>query len=404
MTAMSKHMFIGSYVLVLLVVFPASAFLDTPLTESQEAKFKEELAGKKLAQLDDLLESETHTSKVGLVLDELGKRGGDKARNILEQFDKETALALEKSGARDVVKRILRARALVNLARVKAGRQDSRRYIAELERLLSKGEQSTQEAVAVELGRVGSKQAGNVLAKYANRRGISPLLRMERLRVDYWHLSNEEFVKAILEEVRAQIIKGDKPVAEGSILMQRGINELLAPSLLDPEINSPSLDSETYLDFLRKIRERLQVVGDRYHPGSSLVLELYNKRDSSVLDALKKIYVDRSLNWRYRDKAYELFLTMELERLGLNSTETAVEYLLSKLTGTGGAHSSDWQDNNKTLEAINNAGVIATLVKYGRPALSLIDKELEGYSGTENEYRQEALRYIKKRIGDGVLY
>jgi len=404
MLTMSKHKFIRSYVLILLVEFPALAFLGTTLTESQEAKFKEELAGKKLAQLDDLLESETHTGKVGLVLDELGKRGGDKARNILEQFNKEAALALEKSGTRDVVKRILRARALLNLARVKAGRQDYRRYIAELERLLSKGNKSTQEAVAVELGRIGSRNARNVLAKYANRRGLTPLLRTEWLRVVYWHLSNEEFVKAILEEVRAQIIKGAKPVAEGSILMQRGINELLAPSLLDPEINSPSLDSETYLYFLRKMRERLQVIEDRYHPGSSLVLELYNKRDSSVLNALKKVYVDSSLNWRYREKAYKLFLTMELERLDPNSVEAVVEHLLSKLTGTWGAHSTDWQDNNKTLEAVTNAGVITMLVKYGRPALPYIDKELEKDFGAENEHRKEALCYIKKRIEEGALY
>lgn len=387
-----------SVLLITGLFAPSVNALGQPLPEAERCRFREEIEQKTLPELAQQLEVPLHPDKKMLIIKELGKRKSRESETLLARLVQRTTQKIQRSGGRSPESEMLLACTLVELARVRSS-EVGKNYIAELEKLLSTGNSFVQTAVALELGGIASTKARDILSKYETRRNISPVVKTTRLKVDYWNFNDEDFVRAVLKSAQQQIARGDiRVVAERTILIQRGMYEALRASSLVKEISDPSLPSQDYLRFLKEIHEGLRRCEDRYYPGFSSLVDLYDSRNSNAVDELRKVYLDGNSYWRYREKAYELYLTLEMEQSELTGREAALRHLLSNLTSTGEGHSSDWKNGVKTLRAIKDVAIVKKLTRYGEDALPYIEQELNKVSPTEEKRRYEALSYVKKVI------
>lgn len=367
-----------------------SAFLQHPLPEREKREFRESIQTQKLAQLARWLEEDIHDQKKRLIIEEIGSRNVPDALAVLAQFIKNTT-ALQKTDKKSPTNDMLLGTALVESARLKSkGSHDS--FLTQLEQLLSDKNSHIQTAAALEIGKIGSAQARNLLLKYED---TYPMIKIERLRLDYWNLNDEDFVRAIFKSAQELILKGNNHlVAERSIISSR---TGLSPAWIEQEMKNPSIASEVYTEFLEDVHKQANRQIAMQYPGWSDILKLYINRDERASSELQKAYLDETIHWEYREKAYEWFLTLKLEQSELTKEEW-IKQLLSDLKTLGdGSSSEDWQNEAKTLQAIKDAVIVKKLIQYGKATGPFIDQKLKEISPDESPRQVEALLHIKNR-------
>ncbi|MBN1972037.1 MAG: hypothetical protein JW787_00240 [Sedimentisphaerales bacterium] len=395
---MSKREILFAGLIIIISFTPiVHAFVVTPKRDL--LVFTEELKSKNVSELEKLIEkgNDSESDKMSLIFDELGNRTDSQSKDLLEKYAKKYKKEIDKS---PFAKRPY-TNTQINLAKQKSGGKDSDKYIDELEKLLiSKNKNIQQDIVAFELSNTLTVKARNVLLKYEKGTGIGAVFRQYRLKKDFGNLDDVKFVEAILKSARDQIANGEKELsAERTILGSRMIESPFSIVLLEEEIKKPSLDNPVYRDFIRESLERMRNSENTYYLGFSELWERYKKKESGLLTDLEKIYKDDTYtkyDVMYREKAYEMYLTLQMERDGLNNQQTIAEYLLRQLKGTGDGHVSDYTEKGqKSLQAIEDVVRVRLLSRLGEEILPIIDKELIIET---QEQRKEALTYIKKQI------
>jgi hypothetical protein len=394
----NRRLLLGSLIIVLSLTSFVYAFVG-PLGGKAKLVYIEELKGKDISELEKILESDAdfESNKGELVLEELGNRADKQSQALLERYGQKLKKEIEKAS----YYKLPYTYAQVNLARIRAGGQDSNEYIDELEKLLTgKNQYIQQDIVFFELSNSLKLKAREVLLKYENEKGMSPAARFYRLRMDYLNLDDEEFVKSLLKSAREQIARGDTLLSsERSLLSERIIQCPMSPLILEEEIKQPTLNNQFYREFLSESLDRMRSSEKTYYSGFSELWKRYQKRENGLSDDLKKMYMDDTqtrYNVSYREKACEMYLIIQMEQAGLNNPQNAAKYLLSQLKGIGDSHISDYTEKGqKTMVAIEDSVKVKLLRRYGNVVLPVIDEELTKESQGQ---RKEALVYIKKQI------
>jgi hypothetical protein len=400
---MLKHkLLLASSIIVLSITSFVYAFVG-PLWGKAKLLYIEDIKSKDISELEKILENDTdfESNKGELVLEELGNRADKKSQALLERYGQKLKNEIDAASGRSFYIMAYN-NVLINLAKIKAGGQDSNQYVDDLEKLLTSKDQYLQQGIVLsELSNTLTPKARDVLLKYENATGINTSVRFYRLRMDYLNLDDEAYIKAILKSAREQIAKGDTLLlVELNILGER-ISQPLPSLILEEEIKNPTLENQVYRKFLSDIYERVQRSENSSFPGFSELWSRYKKRDSSVFADLEKIYLDDSYTKygeTYREKTCEMCITMRLEQQGLTNPQDAAKYLLSQLKGTGDGHLSDYteqQNAPKTLQAIEDAARVKLIIRCGDSILPSINEQL---SKEQEGQRREALNYIIKQL------
>ncbi len=312
---------------------------------------------------------------------------------IAEQTRYENLAQIEPSAA------MLHAAAVV--AALQNQYSDSpKNYLANLEVLLDSGDSFIVDAAAVELGRISSSQARNLLKKCENLSTAIPIIKMERLRIDFWPLSATEFTKAILASASEAALHGDcKLVAEGSILGDRLRYAPLDLTVFEAELNSET-GMDTYLDFLKDERNRLFPLIEMYYPGYPNALS-----PECSLESLEEIWRDETKMNSYRELAYAEWLRRNMSQSQIPDGTASIEYLLSQLRSLGDGDYRDYQKEKpgiKTVDAIRDGAIVRLLLQKGKEALPPITNTIMQDPGERDRRRTEALIHIKEILSSSV--
>jgi len=240
---------------------------DGSLSEHDRAAFRRGTEQMSIGELRTLLDNTVGVERKLLVVDALKARGGEASAAALEDVVTKLAARLQALGGRDFESGMVHAAALVALGEVEAA-GDQVDLAAWLDRLLSEGDAYVIDAASVECSRIGGSLARDTLKRHEGP-GAMPRIRMERLRIDYWHLDTPDFVRSVLKEawdaLGATREHGEDAnlSAELSILAERARGERLS-EVFEAEAKQATAgrtdmpERETYEGFLRNCRELVQ--------------------------------------------------------------------------------------------------------------------------------------------------
>lgn len=225
---------------------------EQPMSTSAKAEYGARLTQLTVEQLRAEFNRETSLHRIRTIVAELSLRGADGAA-ALEQCSR----PLE---ANDPATRMVRADIQIALARI--GNSD-RDYVMSLGKMLSAGDAYVVDAVAAELGRIGSAEA--IATLRSQEKQGRPMIKIARLQAECRGLPVELSIEAILESARSTIRERDGNgaqalVAEGSMLAWLGeaAGDRLGKELASAPAGPRDVFWRQYGAFLERSLEGLQ--------------------------------------------------------------------------------------------------------------------------------------------------
>jgi hypothetical protein len=184
-----------------------------PLPATEHVRFQNQLRQLTIEQLNVKLQEARLMPRALLIIDELGSRTDHAAAGVLRHYE-------EQLSGNDVVTVRLRGATRVALAMNEA-KGDAAVALHNLEQHLRQPTTSgAPGAAALKLKEMGGSPAIEALRRA--ERPDEPLIKLERLELEYAGLGDEEFVNVIMDSVRDSLRRNASTVAESSALAHRG--------------------------------------------------------------------------------------------------------------------------------------------------------------------------------------
>ena len=256
---------------------------------SEVYRYRTEVNGKSLGELEALLTSNTMRGRKEIVLDLIADRPEPEAARALEKYIDSLNTARRPTPASDPSTDMLLARALVRQARQATPGRDAD-YVKRLEPLLDNKNAFVAEAAAIELGVVGTPEAREALKGHETTGG--GYVKENRLRIDFWNLPDDEFVAALLQSARAVTEELGEAIprrlaAERSLLGQRSQKTFLSPILQkeserlarEPEESVPG---KAYAKFVAEVLQHSKWLEQQPYHASRMVVPVSSMPQGSA--------------------------------------------------------------------------------------------------------------------------